>query len=273
VLVVKPRTFTKHTMASNNSLPAETRVVVVGGGVIGTSVAYHLTKLGWRDVVLLEQNQLAAGTSWHAAGLIGRLRTSNSMTRINKYTVELYSQLEAETGHSVGWKQVGSLIVGKSPERMIQLRRTMAMAEIFGVEAHLISPKATLEKWPLLRIDDVLGAAWLPHDGKVIPKEIPVALAKGARARGATILENVRVLEVNHKAGRATGVTTEQGAIRADYVVLCGGMWTRELGLRCGVTIPLYPVEHHYVVTEPLPGASDELPVGRDPDLCIYFRG
>jgi 4-methylaminobutanoate oxidase (formaldehyde-forming) len=247
--------------------------VIVGGGVIGTSVAYHLTKLGWRDVVLLEQNQLAAGTSWHAAGLIGRLRTSNSMTRINKYTVELYSQLEVETGHSVGWKQVGSLIVGKSPERMVQLRRTMAMAEIFGVEAHLISPKAAFDKWPLLRIDDVLGAAWLPHDGKVIPKEVPVALAKGARARGATILEKVRVLEVNHKSGVATGVTTDQGSIKAEYVVLCGGMWTRELGVRCGVTIPLYPVEHHYVVTEPLPGAFDELPVGRDPDLCIYFRG
>jgi heterotetrameric sarcosine oxidase gamma subunit len=254
-------------------LPSETKVVIVGGGVIGTSVAYHLTKLGWKDVVLLEQNQLSAGTSWHAAGLVGRLRTSNSMTRINKYTVELYSQLEKETGHSVGWKQVGSLIVAKSEDRMIQLRRTMAMAELFGVEAHLINPEAALEKWPLLRVDDVLGAAWLPHDGKVIPREVPVALAKGARSRGATILENVRVTAVLHRDGRAIGVNTDQGSIQAEYVVLCGGMWTRELGLQCGVTIPLYPVEHHYVVTEPLPGAFDELPVGRDPDLCIYFRG
>jgi 4-methylaminobutanoate oxidase (formaldehyde-forming) len=260
-------------MASSHSLPKETKVVIVGGGVIGTSVAYHLTQLGWRDVVLLEQNQLAAGTSWHAAGLIGRLRTSNSMTRINKYTVELYSRLEAETGHSIGWKQVGSLIVGKSAERMTQLRRTMAMAELFGVEAHLINPEEALAKWPLLRVDDVLGAAWLPHDGKVIPKEVPVALAKGARARGAQILENIRVLAVEQKGNRAIGVRTEQGSIAAEYVVLCGGMWTRELGLKCGVTIPLYPVEHHYVITEPLPGAFDELPVGRDPDLCIYFRG
>jgi 4-methylaminobutanoate oxidase (formaldehyde-forming) len=258
---------------ASNTLPAETQVVIVGGGVIGTSIAYHLTKLGWRDVVLLEQNQLAAGTSWHAAGLVGRLRTSNSMTRINKYTVELYSQLEQETGHNVGWKQVGSLIVAKSADRMIQLRRTMAMAELFGVEAHLISPEAAFEKWPLLRIDDLEGAAWLPHDGKVIPKEIPVALAKGARSRGATILENVRVLDVEVKDGRAVGVKTNQGDIKAEYVVLAGGMWTRELGLRCGVTIPLYPVEHHYVVTEDLPNAFDELPVGRDPDLCIYFRG
>ena len=260
-------------MESSRSLPTEAKVVIVGGGVIGTSVAYHLTKLGWKDVVLLEQGQLGGGTSWHAAGLVGRLRTSNSMTRINKYTVELYSQLQQETGHSIGWKEVGSLIVAKSEDRMVQLRRTMAMAELFGVEAHLISPQAAQEKWPLLRVDDVLGAAWLPHDGKVIPKEVPVALARGARARGAGVFENVRVLGIESKDGCVKAVKTDQGTIQADYVVLCGGMWTRELGLSCGVTIPLYPVEHHYVVTEPLAGAFDELPVGRDPDLCIYFRG
>jgi len=260
-------------MESNRCLPAEAKVVIVGGGVIGTSVAYHLTKLDWKDVVLLEQGQLGGGTSWHAAGLVGRLRTSNSMTRINKYTVELYSQLEQETGHSVGWKQVGSLIVAKSEDRMIQLRRTMAMAELFGVEAHLISAQAAFGKWPLLHVDDVLGAAWLPHDGKVIPKEVPIALARGASSRGAQIFENVRVQGIESKEGHVTAVKTDQGNIKAEYVVLCGGMWTRELGLSCGVTIPLYSVEHHYVVTEPLPGAFDELPVGRDPDLCIYFRG
>src|SRR5215472_15529776 len=204
--------------APSDSLPAESRVVIVGGGVIGTSVAYHLTKLGWKDVVLLEQGQLGGGTSWHAAGLVGRLRTSNSMTRINKYTVDLYSQLQQETGHSVGWKQVGSLIVAKSEDRMIQLRRTMAMAELFGVEAHLISPKAAEEKWPLLRVDDVLGAAWLPHDGKVIPKEVPIALARGASARGAKIFENVRVLGIEIKGGRVTGVRTQQGSVKAEYV-------------------------------------------------------
>ncbi|MCI0745794.1 MAG: FAD-dependent oxidoreductase [Verrucomicrobia subdivision 3 bacterium] len=254
-------------------LPAETKVLVVGGGVIGTSVAYHLTRLGWKDVVLVEQNALAGGTTWHAAGLIGRLRTTNSMTKINKYSAELYSSLEKETGHSVGWKQVGSLIVGRSRERMQQLARSAAMAEWFGVEVQIISAKAALEKWPLLRIDDVLGAAWLPHDGKLIPKELTLALAKGAQSRGARIVEGVRVLDIEHRNGRVTGVVTNSGSVAAEYVVLCGGMWTRELGLRCGVTIPLYPVEHHYVVTEPIPGAFDELPVGRDPDLCIYFRG
>src|SRR5712671_1612919 len=171
-------------------LPTETSVVIVGGGVMGCSIAYHLTKLGWKDVLLLEQNQLAGGTTWHAAGLVGRLRTTNSMTKINKYSAELYASLEQETGHSVGWKQVGSLIVARSKERMQQLCRSAAMAEWFGVDVDMISPKAALTKWPLLRIDDLLGAAWLPHDGKLIPKELALALAKGAQAHGATVLEN-----------------------------------------------------------------------------------
>src|SRR5688572_3672177 len=257
----------------SHQLPTETKVVIVGGGIAGASIAYHLTQLGWKDIVLLEQNKLGGGTTWHAAGMVGRLRTTNSMTRINQTSAELYAGLEKETGHSVGWKQVGSVIVGKSKDRMLQLHRTCAMAELMGVEAHIVSADKAQQRWPLIRKDDLLGAAWLPHDGKVIPKEVPVALAKGARSRGATILENIRVHDIQHRNGRAIGVTTDHGAISAEYVVLCGGMWTRELGLRCGVTIPLYPVEHHYVLTEPLPGAFDELPVGRDPDLCIYFRG
>lgn len=262
------------------SLPPSAKVVIVGGGIVGCSLAYHLTQLGWRDVVLLEQNQIAGGTTWHAAGLVGRLRTTNSMTKINKYSAELYASLERETGHSVGWNQVGSLIVGRSADRMVQLQRTAAMAEWFGVDVQIIGARAAQEKWPLLRIDDILGAAWLPHDGKVIPQEVATALAIGARNRGARICEQVKVEEVLHREGRATGVRVRRRGvdeplvdIQADYVVLTGGMWTRELGLRCGVTIPLYPVEHHYVVTEPIAGASDGLPVGRDPDLCIYFRG
>ena len=190
-------------------LPTETKVVIVGGGIVGCSVAYHLAKLGWKDVVLLEQNQLAGGTTWHAAGLIGRLRTTNSMTKINKYSAELYAGLEKEIGHPVGWKPVGSLIVARSKERLTQLRRTAAMSEWFGVEVHLINPEIAREKWPLLRIDDVLGAAWLPHDGKVIPREVATALAKGAQSRGARVLENVRVLDVLHRDGRAVGVRAQ----------------------------------------------------------------
>jgi glycine cleavage system aminomethyltransferase T/glycine/D-amino acid oxidase-like deaminating enzyme len=256
-----------------SSIPQQARVVIVGGGIAGASVAYHLTKLGWKDVVLVEQNQLAGGTTWHAAGLVGRLRTSNSLTKINKYSAELYAGLEKETGHPVSWKQVGSLIAAKSKDRMIQLRRTAAMAELLGVEVQIVGPEFVAEKWPLLRVDDILGGAWLPHDGKVVPKEVALALAKGAQSGGATVVEQCRTLDVEHSNGRVTGVRTNQGRIKAEFVVLTGGMWTRELGLRCGVTIPLYPVEHHYVVTEPLPGAFDELPVGRDPDLCLYFRG
>jgi len=254
-------------------LPSHAKVIVVGGGIAGASVAYHLTKLGWKDVVLLEQNKLGGGTTWHAAGMVGRLRTTNAMTRINKASAELYAGLEQETGHSVGWKQVGSVIVGKSKDRMIQLQRTCAMAELMGVEAHIVGPDEAQQRWPLMRKDDLLGAAWLPHDGKVIPKEVPVALAKGAVNRGARVIEGVRVLDIEHRAGRVTGVATDQGLIHAEYVVLTGGMWSRELGLRCGVNLPLYPVEHHYIVTKPVEGAFDELPLGRDPDLCIYFRG
>lgn len=255
------------------TLPSEADIVIIGGGIAGASVAYHLTKLGRKDVVLLEQNQLGGGTTWHAAGMVGRLRTTNTMTRINMASAELYAGLEKETGHSVGWKQVGSVIVGKSKDRMIQLERTCAMAELMGVEAHIVSADEAQQRWPLMRKDDLLGAAWLPHDGKVIPKEVPVALAKGAQNHGAKVIEGVRVLNLEHTAGRVTGVTTNQGSIKAELVVLTGGMWSRELALRGGVNLPLYPVEHHYIVTEPIEGAFDELPLGRDPDLCIYFRG
>ena len=255
------------------SLPSSARVVIIGGGIAGCSLAYHLTELGWHDVVVLEQRQLAGGTTWHAAGLVGRLRTSTSLTAINQYSADLYQKLEKLTGHPTGWKQVGSLILGRSEARMTQLRRTMAMAAWFGVESHLISPGEAKAKWPPLRVDDILGAAWLPHDGKVIPKEVALALAKGAQSRGARIIEGVRVTGIQHRNGRATGVETAGGTITAEIVVLTGGMWARELGLRCGVSLPLHAVEHHYVVSNPIPGAFDELPVGRDPDLCLYFRG
>lgn len=264
--------------------PKEARVVILGGGIVGCSIAYHLARLGCSDVVLLEQNTLAGGTTWHAAGLVGRLRTSTSLTAINQYSAELYASLQAETGHDVGWKQVGSLIVGRSPERMTQLHRTAAMAECFGVETHLLRPDEVLARWPLLRVDDIQGGAWLPHDGKVIPKEVTAALAIGACRRGVTVLEHARVLDILTRDGRATGVRFAHTPpelsgpppiheISAEIVVLAGGMWARDLGLRVGVSLPLHPVEHHYILSNPIPGAFDELPVGRDPDLCLYFRG
>jgi glycine cleavage system aminomethyltransferase T/glycine/D-amino acid oxidase-like deaminating enzyme len=254
-------------------LPESARVVIVGGGIAGCSAAYHLAKMGWRDVVLLEQGLLAGGTTWHAAGMVGRIRTSSLATEIAEYSAKLYAELESETGHSTGWKRTGSLIVARSAERMTQLRRSAAIAEYFRVEVEMLDAHGAKEKWPLIRNDDVIGALWIPGDGKVIPKDTAVALAKGAALRGATIIEHVRVLEVTTERGRVTGIRTDRGTIAAEHVVLAGGMWTRRLAAACGVPVPLYPVEHHYVLTPPMLGARDDLPCGRDPDGMIYFRG
>jgi len=258
--------------------PSNARVIIVGGGIVGCSVAYHLAKAGWRDVVLLEQGRLSSGTTWHAAGMVGQLRASNSMTQINKYSATLYPKLAEETGHDVGWVRTTGLTLGTNPERMTQLRRTAAMAEVFGVEAHLVGPKEAQDLWPLIQVEDVLGAVYLPGDGRVIPGECAVALAKGAIANGATLVDQTRVASLlsqpsAHGRKRITGVRLESGQeIRAEWVVLACGMWARQLGLAIGVDLPLYPVEHHYVLSEPIEGALPTLPCARDPDAAIYFR-
>jgi len=254
------------------SLPSTARAVIVGGGIVGCSVAYHLASLGWGEIVLLEQAKLSGGTTWHAAGLVGRLRTSNSMTQINKYSAELYARLEAETGVPVEWRQCGSFMVAQTAERMLQLRRTAAMARLFDVHIEVIGPDEIRQLWPLLRTDDLLGGIWSPGDGRVHPGQTALALAQGARNRGVTLLEGVEVLNLLQKDGRATGVETTLGTLKSEVVVLCGGMWTRNLALRAGIQIPLYPVEHHYIVSEPIAGAHPDLPVGRDPDDTLYFR-
>ena len=255
------------------SIPERAEIVVLGGGIVGCSVAYHLTLLGRRDVVVLEQNELGSGTTWHAAGMVGRLRTSNSLTEINRYSAELYSTLEEVTGHPIGWKQVGSLIVAQTENRMVQLRRTVAMARYFGIEAGMISASEAKEKWPLIEESDLKGAAWLPHDGKVIPGEVPKALAKGAEKNGGKVLEGIRAQRLIINRGRVEGVETNVGTIHCSQVVIAGGMWSRQFGLDHGINLPLWPVEHHYVVTDPMEGVYDELPLGRDPDGAIYFRG
>lgn len=253
-------------------LPARARAVVIGGGVVGASVAYHLAKQGWRDVLLLERNAIGAGTTWHAAGMVSQLRTSTSLTRINKYSAELYPTLAAETGHDCGWLGVGSLVVGSSPARMTQLRRTVAMARVFGVEAHLLSPAEAGEKWPLVRTDDLLGAVWVPEDGRVIPAELAVALARGAVLHGGTVREGVGVTDLLRRDGRVVGVRTTEGDVECEHAVLAGGMWSRDFGLAVGVDIPLFPVQHHYVLTEPVPGATRDLACLRDPEEMIYVR-
>ncbi len=260
------------------SPPAAARVVIVGGGIVGCSVAYHLATAGWKDVVLLEQGKLSGGTTWHAAGMVGQLRASNNMTQINRYSAALYPELERETGHDIGWVRTGGLTLATTPERMTQLRRTVAMAEVFGVEARLVDASEAQALWPLIQTDDVLGAACLPGDGRVIPGECAVALAKGALRRGAALFDGVRVsgLLVQPLARgrrRITGVRlADGGSIRADRVVLACGMWTRGLGLTAGIDLPLFPVEHHYVLSEAIDGARRDLPCARDPDASIYFR-
>lgn len=254
------------------NVPSQARAVVVGGGIVGCSVGYHLATLGWTDTIVLEQNKIAGGTTWHAAGQVGRLRVSRGMTEVNKYSAELYARLEAETGVSTGWKATGSLMVAASQDRMTQLRRTVAMAELFDVEAEIVDLSVAAEKWPRLRVDDLVGAAWIPGDGKVNPEWTARSLAAGLTQRGATRIEGVRVCGLLRRNGRIVGVQTEQGPIEAQIVVLCGGMWTRQLALEAGLHIPLYPVEHHYVVTEPLAGIHDDLPMLRDPDSMTYVR-
>ncbi|ESZ25250.1 FAD-dependent oxidoreductase [Mesorhizobium sp. L2C084A000] len=257
------------------AVPAKAKAVIIGGGVSGCSVAYHLAKLGWTDIVLLERKQLTSGTTWHAAGLIGQLRGSQNMTRLAKYSADLYVKLEAETEVGTGMRQVGSITVALTEERKHEIYRQASLARAFDVDVREISPREVSEMYPHLNVSDVVGAVHLPLDGQCDPANIAMALAKGARQRGATIVENVKVTKVHTKAGRVSGVSwaqgEDQGTIEADIVVNCAGMWARELGAQNGVTIPLHACEHFYLVTEPIPGLT-RLPVLRVPDECAYYK-
>ena len=252
--------------------PTQAQVVIVGGGIIGCSVAYHLTKLGWRDVVLLEQGQLSGGTTWHAAGLVGQLRSHANMTSLIKYSTQLYSELEAETGLATGWKNCGSLSVARTADRMTVLKRTAASARAQGVAIEVISPKEAQDLWPVMAIEDLVGAVWLPGDGKANPTDLTQSLAKGARSRGARIFERVRVTGISVATGAVTGVETDRGAISAQIVVNCAGQWARKVGQMCGVSVPLHSAEHMYIVTGRIEGVHPDLPVMRDPDGYIYFK-
>mgnify|MGYP001478220382 FL=1 len=253
-------------------VPSGARAVIIGGGVVGCSIAYHLGKLGWRDVVLLERKQLPCGTTWHAAGLIAQLRATQNMTRLAKYSQELYFGLEAETGVATGFKRNGSITVALTDERMEELCRSAAMARAFGVEIDEITPGDLASRYPGLIIDDVVGGVWLPKDGQADPVNITQALAKGARNFGASILQGVKVTGVNQANGRVTGVETDHGPINADYVVNAGGMWGREIGAMAGVAVPLHACEHFYIVTEAMTGLTPNLPVLRVPDECAYYK-
>jgi 4-methylaminobutanoate oxidase (formaldehyde-forming) len=253
-------------------VPDQAPAVIVGGGIVGASVAYHLTKLGWRDVVLLEQGSLSGGTTWHAAGLVGQLRSSSNLTRLIRYSVDLYGRLEAETGQSTGWKRCGSVSVARTAERMIQLKRNASVANAYGIEAHVISREEAAARYPLMRIDDLVGAVWIPGDGKANPADVTQALARGARAGGARLMEGVKVTGVTVARGAVAGVETSAGPIATPILVNCAGMWARGLGRMSGVTVPLHACEHMYIVTQPIAGVSSDLPVLRDPDGHIYVK-
>ena len=256
-------------------LPSKARVVIIGGGVSGCSLAYHLTKLGWTDVVLLERKQLTCGTTWHAAGLVGQLRGSKNMTRLAKYSADLYVKLEEETGIATGMRQVGSVSVALTDERKHELYRQASLARAFDVDVREISPAEAKEMYPHLNIDGVVGAVHLPLDGQCDPANIAMALAKGGRQRGAKIIEGVKVTDVLTRDCRVTGVSwemgEERGTIETDMVVNCPGMWGRTLAAQSGVTVPLHACEHFYLITEPIPGLS-RLPVLRVPDECAYYK-
>ncbi|GIT93048.1 sarcosine dehydrogenase [Jannaschia pagri] len=257
------------------SIPQSARVVIIGGGVIGCSVAYHLTKLGWTDVVLLERKKLTSGTTWHAAGLIAQLRSTMAATRLSKYSADLYAKLEAETGVSTGLAQYGSVSVALTEARQEELLRNASMARAFGVEVEELSPKEVKEKYEHINLDGVHGGVWLPGDGQGDPANIALALAKGARQNGAKIIEGARVtgIDVDHRTARGVRweADGEEGVITTDHVVNCGGMWAHEVGQMAGVNVPLHACEHFYIVTENIAGLK-HMPVLRVPDECAYYK-
>lgn len=267
-------------MALPTPLPTHVQTLVVGGGIAGCSTAYHLTQLGRSDVLLLEQGRLTSGTTWHAAGLVGQMRPNRSMTGMSRYGIDLYSRLEAETGLATGWKQCGSLNVARTPERMQLLHKQAALARSFGVEVHVVSPAEAGDRWPLMRTDDLQGGLWIPGDGKANPTDLTMSLAKGARNRGARLVEGVQVTGVLIEEGpsgpRVAGVHTLQdgvpGLVRCETLVNCAGQWARQFGALAGVNVPLYSAEHFYIVTDRIPGVHPMLPVMRDPDGLIYYK-
>ncbi|WP_164658443.1 FAD-dependent oxidoreductase [Tropicibacter sp. Alg240-R139] len=260
-----------------STLPSHARTVVIGGGVVGCSIAYHLAREGRQDIVVLERSKLTSGTTWHAAGLVRRLRPSATLTKLINYSIDLYGELERETGQATGWIQTGSLTLATNPDRLTNIKRQVSLGRAFGLEADVVDATRAKELWPLIETDDVIGAVWSPADGRVNPSDVALALSKGARARGVQIFEDTRVTGLQKKSGRISGVEVGDHVVEADEVVIACGLWSREVAAMAGARMPLYACEHFYILTKPLPevralGKGAHLPTLNDQDAFLYAR-
>ncbi|SFE20363.1 GcvT family protein [Roseovarius indicus] len=255
-----------------STFPTSAKAVIIGGGIVGCSTAYHLAKMGWTDVVLLERKKLTSGTTFHAAGLVGQLRSNANITQLLGYSVDLYNKLEAETGQATGWKMNGGLRLACNEERWTEVKRQATTAHSFGLDMQLLTPSEAKELWPLMTTDDLVGAAYMPTDGQANPSDITLSLAKGARQAGATIIEDTKVTQIELEDGVIKAVTTEKGFIECEKVILCGGQWTRTFAKTVGVNVPLAPMEHQYMVTEQIDGVTSDMPTLRDPDRLTYYK-
>ena len=255
-----------------SNLPSHASVVVIGGGIMGCSTLYHLGKLGVSDAILLERNKLTSGTTWHSAAQVRALRNSQNLTRMIQYSVELYSQLEYETGQSVGWIQKGSLSIATTMDRLIHIKRQEALANAYGLNAISISEGEALERWPMMNGDDVLGAVWSPDDGRVSPSDVCAALIKGAKKTDNQVFENCGVSAVLTKNGKVVGVETSAGTVMCDAIAVCSGLWSREIGAMAGAEVPVLACEHFYLLTKPIDGIQGNTPTLSDHDSHLYIR-
>lgn len=255
-----------------SEFPTQAQVVIIGGGVGGNSIAYHLTKLGWKDVVVLERHEITSGSTWHSAGLVGQMRADANLTRMMHYSTDLYRSLKAETGQDTSWREVGGIRLACSAERMEETKRLVGMARSFGVPMELISPSQAKDLFPLMSLDGVIGAAYTPNDGSIDPTGLTNALSIGAKKRGARFFTNTNVEKINLKNGRVSEVVTDKGTIKTEIVVNAAGMWGREVGKMVGLSLPVIPMAHLYIMTKPIEGVTNKFPNLRDPDLLVYWR-
>ncbi len=256
----------------SSELPSHARVVIIGGGVGGASIAYHLTLMGWKDVVVLERGELTCGSTWHSAGLVGQLRSDFNLTRMMKYSTELYSRLKEETGQDTGWREVGGIRLASSTERMQELKRQVGYSRSFGMPLELITPSEAKKLFPLINLEGVLGAVYTPTDGSIDPTGLTMALVAGAKKRGARFFTQTKVTGIHVTNGRVEEVVTARGSIRAEVVVNAAGQWGGQIGRMVGVTLPVVPMAHLYLITKPIEGVQHDFPTLRDPDLLVYWR-